>query len=204
MAILVPTAYLPSIKYMACVCNSDATVIEAFESYAKQTSRNHCYIYGPNGRQTLSIPVTKINGNHTLTREMVISDHQPWQTIHWRSIETAYRNSPFFLYYQDDLVSFYEKRFKYLLDFNTELLQSLLRMVQGNVRVSFTEQYEKNQPELTDLRPVFEKKNEAVAPDFPSYIQVFEPRHGFLPNLSIIDAIFNLGPDTPSFLKSLI
>ncbi len=101
MPVLLTTAYFPPVGYMAEVLRADTVVIEVHETYPKQTCRNHCVIQGPNGRQTLSIPVTRINGNHTKTRDILISTHEPWQKTHWRSIQTAYNNSPFFLYYLD-------------------------------------------------------------------------------------------------------
>ena len=106
MPLLIATSYLPPALYMAETAKADEIIIEAFETYTKQTCRNHCLIYGPNGRQTLSIPVIKVNGNHTITKDIRISTHQPWQKIHWRSIKTAYSNSPFFLFYQDYLSPF--------------------------------------------------------------------------------------------------
>ncbi len=203
MAILIPTAYLPPACYMAEALHADKIVLEAFETYSKQTIRNHCVIFGPNGRQILSIPIVKPNGNHTLTKDVIISTHQPWQKIHWRSIETAYSNSPFFLFYQDMFLRFYEKQFKFLFDLNTEILQLLLKTLKSGISVTQTEKFEKSPASVKDLRTILGTKNHPLELSYPHYTQVFETRHGFLPGLSILDVIFNLGPEASSYLKSI-
>jgi hypothetical protein len=189
MITLFTTAYLPSVSYIAECLHSDNVIIEAFETYKKQTCRNHCLIYGPNGKQKLSVPVIKVNGNHTLTRDIHISYFQNWQAIHWRSIETAFNNSPFFLYYRDYFEPFYVKKFDFLLDFNTKLLEVLFMIFRIGKEIEFTDHFE----------------NSPVTPNkllFPPYTQVFENKSGFLPDLSVIDLLFNLGPDALEYLSS--
>jgi hypothetical protein len=188
MSNLFSTAYLPSVSYIAECLQSDNVNIEAFETYKKQTCRNHCHIYGPNGKQKLSVPVIKVNGNHTLTKDIRISYFQIWQKVHWRSIETAYNNSPFFLYYRDYFEPFYVKKFDFLLDFNTKILEVLFIIFRIEKEIDFTDHFE---------NPSIEEKNLF----FPSYTQVFEARSGFLPNLSIIDLLFNLGPEAVEYLN---
>jgi len=200
MRLLVATAYHPSVGYMAEAMRSDGIVVEAFETYTKQTCRNHCIIFGPNGRQMLSIPVIKVNGNHTLTKDIVISDHQPWQKIHWRSIKTAYSNSPFFLYYQDHFTHFYEKNFRFLLDLNMEILQTLLEILKTKRILNLTESFEKSPGNIKDLRSLPGTKSSGQQLNYPYYTQVFESCHGFIPGLSILDVIFNLGPETAGYL----
>jgi hypothetical protein len=203
MSIIVTTAYLPPASYMAEVLRTDEVVVEVIETYRKQTIRNHCAVYGPNGRQILSIPVVKVNGNHTRTKDIRISDHQPWQRTHWRSIETAYNNSPFFLYYQDLFAPFYEKRFRYLIDLNFEIFQVLLQILAIGRTVRLTEEFEKSPSISKDLRTMPCTKNPGHDLNYPKYTQVFEFRHGFIPGLSIIDVIFNLGPEASIYLDSL-
>ncbi len=203
MVALFPTAYHPSVGYMAEVILAEEIFVEAYETYTKQTCRNRCIIFGPNGRQTLSIPVIKSNGNHTLTKDILISPHQPWQKIHWRSIQTAYNNSPFFLYYQDHLVRFYEKNYKFLLDLNLELIQTLLELLKIESRVKFTVEYEKNKTNVKDLRANFGTKQIDQQLNYPHYTQVFEPSHGFIPGLTTLDLLFNLGPEASPYLKSI-
>jgi hypothetical protein len=188
MGTLLPTAYLPSIIYIAECLRNDEIVIEIFETYTKQTIRNHCSIYGPNGRQKLSIPVVKVHGNHTLTKDIRLSSDHNWQPIHWRSIETAYNNSPFFLYYRDYFEPFYSKRFDFLLDFNTKLLEIIFMILRLEKEIEFTDHFENR---LNDYHKFI----------FTPYTQVFSPKSGFLSNLSIIDLIFNLGPEALEYLR---
>lgn len=203
MAILITTAYLPSAGYMAEAIRADNIVIEAFETYTKQTCRNHCIIFGPNGRQSLSIPVIKANGNHTLTKDVLISTHQLWPKIHWRSIETAYNNSPFFLYYQDHFVHFYEKDYKFLLDWNMDIFQTLLHVLNVKRGVVLTENFEKSPDGISDLRSMSGAKYCFQHTNHPHYTQVFESKHGFIPGLSILDVIFNLGPESSFYLEAI-
>jgi hypothetical protein len=188
---------------MAEAIRADEIVIETMETYSKQTIRNHYSIFGPNGKHTLSIPVIKTNGNKTLTRDVLISTHQPWQKIHWRSIETAYNNSPFFLYYKDQLSGLYEAKFKYLLDLNMEILATLLRLLKISKPVRVTDTFEKTPESANDFRDKFGTKKNDEKYNYPHYTQVFETRHGFIPGLSILDVIFNLGPEAALYLKSL-
>ena len=203
MAILVATAYLPSVNYMAEVIRADEIVIESFETYTKQTCRNHCTIFGPNGKQTINIPVIKANGNHTLTKDVLVSTHQNWQRIHWRSIETAYNNSPFFLYYRDHFAHFYETNYRFLLDLNTEIFRTLLQILKIERPVRLTEKFEKSPANIVDFRTILGAKHFGQHKNYPHYTQVFEFRHGFLPGLSILDAIFNLGPEAPFYLETV-
>jgi hypothetical protein len=170
--------------------HSERITIEVFESYRKQTSRNHCDIYGPNSKQKLTVPVIKVNGNHTFTKDIRISHSQNWQKVHWRSIETAYNNSPFFLFYRDHLEPFYFKKFDFLLDFNTKFLEIIFDIFGVDKQIDFTDQYA-NQSDTPD--PLF----------LPPYTQVFSLKSGFLPNLSIIDLLFNLGPEAMEYLNGL-
>jgi hypothetical protein len=204
MPVLLASAYLPPLRYVAEAAKADEIVIEIFETYTKQTCRNHCTIYGPNGKQTLTIPVIRVNGNHTLTKDIRISAHQPWQKIHWRSVETAYNNSPFFLYYQDYFLPFYEKRFSFLVDFNTALLEKVLQILNSEGHIRLSDSFEKSPDELSDRRNDLVAKHDTCPVAYPHYTQVFEPRHGFIPGLSVLDVIFNLGPEACSYLQRLI
>jgi hypothetical protein len=203
MPVLVSTAYFPSVYYMAEVLRADEIVIEAFETYPKQTCRNHCRIFGPNGSLTLTIPVIKANGNHTLTKDILVSTSQPWQKIHWRSIETAYNNSPFFLYFQDYFARFYEKNYRFLIDLNMEVFQTLLQIFKLEPTVRYTEMFERSPEGVNDLRTILGVKYSSRQRSYPRYTQVFESRHGFIPGLSILDLLFNLGPEALFYLQTL-
>lgn len=200
---LLCTAYLPSVNYMAVVKQAEEIRIEIHETYPKQTCRNHCHIFGPNGRQKLTIPVDKPNGNKTKTFEVRISGHEPWQRSHWRSIETAYNNSPYFLYYQDFFRPFYEKKFDFLVDFNLEIIQMVSLILKIPSKISQTTSFEKIPLKWLDFRDDPGIVKMGYLPDNPRYMQVFEPAHGFMPGLSITDALFNLGPETSAYLDQV-
>lgn len=203
MTLLISTAYLPPVSYLGAVLQAGSVVMEHFETYQKQTCRNHCVIYGPNGRQVLSVPVSKVNGNHTLTRDIRISGQCRWRQEHWRSIETAYNNSPFFLYYRDYLEPIYSKSHHFLVDLNLDLLQSIFQMLNTRVDVSFTSKFEIHPDGVTDCRQTAVSKHITSAFNIPYYHQVFESAHGFLSNLSVVDLIFNLGPEATPYLMNL-
>ena len=199
MSILITTAYLPPIALISECVNSKKVIIEAFETYSKQTTRNHCIIAGPNGKQQLTVPVNKVNGNRTLTKDIRISYFQDWQKIHWRSIETAYNNSPFFLYYRDYFEPFYFRKFDFLIDLNNRILETVFSTLRLVKEIDVTKQYEKVPESAVDLRKDFGSKNPGSACPLKNYTQVFEGKTGFIPNLSIIDLIFNLGPEAGEF-----
>jgi hypothetical protein len=197
--LLLSTAYLPPVSYMAECLRAEEVRIEAFETYAKQSYRNRFSIAGPNGRQDLSIPVIRVNGNHTLVKDIRIAYIFPWQKNHWRSIRTAYSNSPFFLFYQDYFIPFYEKKIPFLLDLNLQILETLLRMLRIEKKISATEIFEKTPVDVTDRRNFLVSKHHRR--EIEPYPQVFRTRYPFLCDLSIIDLIFNLGPDSVEYLK---
>ncbi|MFL5763130.1 MAG: WbqC family protein [Bacteroidia bacterium] len=200
---ILPTAYLPPIQYFQKLKNYDHCLIEYFEHFPKQTYRNRTDIYSPNGRLTLSVPLIK-RGQRQTVKDIRISYDSDWQKLHWRSLESCYRRSPFFEYYEDDLAPFYhDKKFDYLADLNTEMLSVLLELLKLKTSYSFTERYEKQYPESIDFRELIDPKVPPSAdPEFQPqpYMQVFGSRHGFLPNLSIVDLLFNEGSKAPDFL----
>lgn len=201
MTKLLPTAYLPPISYMAACAVADEIRIEAHETYPKQTIRNHCMIFGPNGKQMLTVPVNKPMGNRTKTKDIRITYESLWQQNHWRSFEAAYNKSPFFLYYQDYLIPFYEDHHTFLLDFNQKLLETLFMAIRLDKTAELTKTYEKEPVNIDDKRLELAAKHQPF--EHPEYIQVFSSEHGFIPNLSIIDLLFNLGPETMTYLLSL-
>jgi hypothetical protein len=203
MPLLLATAYFPPVPYMAEVVRADEITIEARETYPKQTFRNRCLIYGPNGRQTLIIPVIKVNGNHTVTRDIKISDHYPWQKTHWRSIETAYNNSPFFLFYQDYFARFFTTQYRFLLDLNLEILDIFIRILNIGKSAVLTEEYNARPFIGKDLRNISSCKKNPVPAHLMPYSQVFMDRYGFIPGLSFLDLLFNLGPEASGYLHSV-
>ena len=164
----------PDILHLGCL-HAEQVMIERFETYPKQTCRNRCYIYGPNGLQTLSIPVIKVNGNHTLTKDIRIATSTPWQRLHLRSIETAYNNSPFFLYYKDEFEKVFEKQFDFLLDLNTHLLEILLSILRIEKKIGFTDHFlmipdgmENHRESSKKRRQTSKRCNSSLYPGFQS------------------------------------
>ena len=172
--------------------------VEVFETYHKQTYRNRCRVMTANGVQSLSVPVVKVNGNHTLTKDVAISYVEPWQQIHRRCLESAYRAAPYFDHYYDWLKPVFETRFERLVELNEAALKAVLRMLKSTKAFGYTTDYVR-EPE-NDLREAFSPKR-PVAPDtMPEYYQVFSAKFPFTPDLSILDLIFNEGPEALLYL----
>jgi len=202
--LLLSTAYLPPIEYFAHLVKYPQVLVEQYETYPKQTYRNRAEIYTEKGRMALSIPVTKINGNRTKTNEIIINNSERWQLNHWRAIDSAYIASPFFLYYKDELFPFFEEPKSGLLSMNTNITVVLCNLIGVDAQIAFSERFETEPENTLDLRSFIHPKKPAVLSHFANYEQVFANRHGFIPNLSIIDLLFNLGPETKSYLDNLI
>jgi len=200
--ILLSTAYLPPINYFAYMLKSQTVIIENYENYTKQSYRNRCYIAGANGIQSLHIPVKKTAAKMQIN-EVKIDNDSNWQTNHWQSIISAYNNSPFFEYYQHDFEAFYKKKFTYLLEYNTLLTNKILELIQINIRLKPSDSFFPVHPDNSaDLRyRIHPKLSDNSA--FPSYYQVFDIKYGFLPNLSIIDLLFNIGNESGMYLQKL-
>ena len=201
--ILLSTAYLPPIKYFANILQFDLCKIEIHENYIKQTYRNRCNILTANGLLNLSIPVNKVDGNHTLCKDIQISYASNWQSNHWRAIESAYNKSPFFLYYRDDLEKFYTQTYELLIDYNTELLKFILKKLGISKEINFTNDFIPVNNSINDLRYSINPKTVQEKIIFPHYYQVFEAKHDFMPNLSIIDLLFNEGPESKYYLEKI-
>ena len=195
-----PMFYLPPVEYFTQLkAYKPDIVIEKEEFFPKQTYRNRANIYSPDGLLTLTVPVVKGSKVHTLYKDVRISYDFRWQRQHWMSLETCYRRSAYFEYYEDDFAKFYQTQYTYLFDYNAELLQLLLKLVKMPLNISYTETYEKQYHLLEDLRTGMSTKKESHMEQKP-YFQVFEERKGFMRNLSIVDLLFNQGPHSINYL----
>ncbi len=200
-AILLSTAYLAPANYFAALLSHPIVIIEAHEYFVKQSYRNRCEILGANGKQVLSIPLLN-RKNKSLTKDIRIDTKTAWQMQHWRSIESAYNSSPFFEYYQDELLPLFEKKFDFLLDFNAELQETILQLLEIKLAVHYTKEYVTEFDTCWDARNHFSPKQK-VENTLPPYIQVFENKFEFIPNLSILDVLFNLGNESEAYFRSL-
>lgn len=203
MTVLLATAYLPPVQYYSKLFSHSAALIEHYEHFSKQTYRNRCNIYGANGLLSLSIPLQK-RGERTLTKDVKISYDDPWQKLHWRSLQSAYRRSPFFEFYEDDFAPFYEnKKFDFLIDFNEALLHVTLQLLGKKTELKNTSLYQKEYADATDFRTII-SPNKSYTADIAfilkPYMQVFENKYGFIPNLSIVDLLFNQGTSAIDFI----
>ena len=198
---LFTTAYFPSISYMACFLKEDAPVIEVWDTYHKQTYRNRCRVMTANGVESLSVPVVKVNGNHTMTKDMAISTIEPWQHIHSRCLESAYKASPYFDHYYDYLRPVFEGHFERLIDLNDAALKAVMKMLKVNKEIVHTTDYIREAE--NDLREAFSPKRQADGSFFPAYYQVFSEKFPFMPDLSVLDLIFNEGPEAMEYLSTL-
>lgn len=183
------TAYLPPVSWFSAMKNDEGWRVEQYENFQKQTLRNRCWIDAPNGKLALTVPVDRSTfvGGKCLTRDVRVSYHQDWQRQHWYALESSYYNSPFFEYLQDDFHPFFEKKWTFLLDFNESLTAKCLELLDLPCKLSRTDEYVG-----TEVLP--------ASPSLRPYYQVFAHKHGFLPDLSIVDLIFNMGPEAPLLL----
>jgi len=200
--VLLSTAYLPPLQYFSKLIKYDEIVIEAHENFVKQTYRNRCNIYSANGLLPLSIPVKK-NNTKTKIKDITIDYDTNWRKMHWKSIESAYRSSAFFEFYADYLIPFYYKRYQFLIDFNHDLLKMLAQQLEIDMNITYTGKFFfPDDIPFDDFRDVIHPKKTQNDPDFNvnSYFQVFLEKYGFISNLSIIDLLFNVGPETLKYL----
>lgn len=200
---ILPIFYAGPIEYYAIMIQKQKFELEQFEHFVKQTYRNRCSIYGANGKLNLIIPLDRTGKRRTM-KEVITSTEERWQNLHWRSLQAAYRSSPYFEYYESDLVEHYEKPVKYLVDFNLGLHEKIKSLLVISFEETLTKTYQNTEDQL-DYRNKFEAKKENTLVSFENkeYIQVFSDKHGFISNLSIFDLLFNEGPNTINYLKSL-
>lgn len=202
------TAYLGPVHYYARLMQYGHVQIEQYDSYQKQSYRNRCAIFGANGLLNLSIPIVKMHGQKTLVRDIEIDYATRWQNNHWRSITSAYNSSPFFEFYAPDFEPFFSKKWQFLIDFNMELHGLIIEILELDTVCKLSQTYEHlfNGDDYREL--ITPKTKRLLNPDnnfkpYP-YTQTYSDKHGFIDNLSIVDLLFNTGPESESVLKKSI
>ena len=195
MKCLLPISYLGPMEYYSAILQSEEIFIEIKEHFIKQSFRNRCTIMGANGSQTLTIPKERKSSDKTLISDISISNKDNWQKSHWQSIISSYNSSPFFEYYKDEILPFYNTKHNNLFDFNLKLTKTILELMQVKNKLNFTSKFQKefNGLDFRSSKFIFNNQEE--------YQQVFCEKHSFIPNLSILDVLFNLGPETTSYLE---
>ncbi|WP_312188359.1 WbqC family protein [Sphingobacterium sp.] len=199
--LLLPACYLPPISYFHTIQeHSLPLVIEKYEHFQKQSYRTRARIASANGVQDLIVPIQHGNKDRVPMKDIRISYEFDWQRLHWLSIQTAYRSSAYFEYYEDDFKRFYEEKFDYLVDFNVAQLELILKSIKVKRAIAFTTEYTTTSPETPDYRQVIHPKKESILSNPKEYYQVFSDKNGFYPDLSIVDLLFNQGPQSKSYL----
>ena len=202
-AVLLSTTYFGPIQWYQKLYRAEEVFIERCESFQKQTYRNRCIIATTNGPQALTVPIER-QFTINCIKDIRISDHGNWRHLHWNALQSAYGESPFFEYYQDDIRPFFEQRWDYLFDFNEAIREKMCELLDIQPKVDYSKKFTVYSLSscVPDYRMVIRPKNPEPDPDFTPkrYYQVYEQKHGFLPNLSILDLLFNMGPESIFYL----
>ena len=210
-SVLLSTTYFGPIQWYQKLYRAEYVEIEQGESFQKQTYRNRCLIATTNGVQALTVPVE--HSDSPSIKDIRLSDHGNWRHLHWNALQSAYGESPFFEYYQDDIRPFFEKlgmkRWEFLLDFNEEIRQKMCELLDIQPNISYTKDFIPEESLSTSHSSPFISYRTAISPKHPQddldftpkrYYQVYQEKHGFLPNLSILDLLFNMGPESIFYL----
>ena len=206
---LLQTTYFGPIQWYQKLYRYDHCLIEQYDSFQKQTYRNRCVIATANGTQALTVPIEHLpltSHPSPLVKDLRISDHNQWRRVHWNALQSAYSESPFFEYYADDLRPFFEKKYVFLIDFNEDIRQKVCELIDFKPSVEYTKEFTSDISLQTsvifDFRDVINAKHPKPDADFEAkeYWQVFQHKHGFQSNLSILDLLFNMGPESVFYL----
>ena len=201
---ILTSSFFPTIQYVTYLYSAKSVLIETCEHYQKKTYRNRYEIYGANGIVPLSVPVEKGNTPKQYIKDIRIAYHTSWNETHWKTIESAYNSSPYFLYYEDDISNVFFKKWEFLLDMNIASIHAILNCLEIKVNIELTSTYNPSGYYENDFREIVQPKNDFRA-DIKfnpiEYRQVFGLKHGFIPNLSILDLLFNKGPETLLVLR---
>ena len=200
MEILLYPTYFPSISHYVALLQASSITFEVEDNFQKQTNRNRMYIYSPNGIQLLNIPIKHSKDIHQKTKDVKIENDFNWQKQHFKSLEAAYRSSPFFEYFEDDIRPIFEKKQKFLMDLNLQTFEIVSKCLGIRLETTFTSEFFKEVPEINDYRLLANGKKDISV--FESYTQVFEEKEGFISNLSILDLLFNEGRYAMDYLRN--
>ena len=197
--ILLSTAYLPPIEYFSRILRADAVYVEKEENYIKQSYRNRCYILSSHGPQLLSVPVYLGSLHKTPLKEIRIDYSKRWQQVHLRAITAAYSSSPFFQFYFENIEKVISKKIEFLLELNMELTESVLEMLKIKINLLYTNKFEPAGGSENDFRYKISPKASSQFAG-KEYLQVFRTDKSFVKGLSIIDLVFNTGPEAVDYL----
>ncbi len=201
MKIIIHPTYFPNIFSFKTIINSTNILFEVNDHYVKQTLRNRTSIHAANGKLNLSVPVKFSSTKKEKYKDIKICYDSNWQKIHLKSIESAYKNSPFYDFFEDYFINFYNKKEKFLVDLNYSSIRLIFEILEKELNYNFTNEYLEKYVDLTDYRSLLTNKNFNEKVDFKNYTQVFQEKNGFIENLSSIDLIFNKGLDFEDFIK---
>jgi hypothetical protein len=197
-------SYFPSISHFVAIAQSDKVTFEIEDNFQKQTNRNRTYIYSPNGIQLLNIPIKHSKLYHQKTKDIKIEPEFDWQKQHFKSLEAAYRSSPFFEFFEDDLLPIFQKKHTFLMDLNLEAFEIVCKCLRMKIEFDKTTEYfhEIDNSQIKDFRYLVNGKKDISV--FETYTQVFDDKYGFLNNLSILDLLFNEGKYATDYLKNQV
>ena len=199
--ILIYPSYFPSIATMVAMAKADKITLEIQDNYQKQTYRNRAYIAHSNGKLLLNIPIRHSKSTrHQKTKDVTPENNFSWLAEHWKSIQVAYRTSPYFEFYEDDLAPLFKEPVLKLQGFNIQILETITELIGLETQILTSNVFDKH-TELQDMRHLANCKKEPSY-NFDTYHQVFEGNHGRIENLSILDLLFNEGPNTLNYLQS--
>lgn len=200
MNILIHPTYFPSISHYIAMLQSDSVTFEMEDNFQKQTNRNRMYIYSPNGLQLLNVPVKHGINKHQKYKDVRIENDFSWQKNHFKSLEAAYRTSPFFEYFEDDFRPLFEKKHEFIIDLNLEIFALVNSSLGIKIEAQKTAEYFHEVTDYTDYRSLVNGKKDTT--QIEEYTQVFNEKHGFINNLSILDLLFNEGRYAVDYLKN--
>ena len=197
--IIIHPSYFPSISHFVAMAQADSVTFEMEDNFQKQTNRNRMFIYSPNGIQLLNVPIKHCKAAHQRIKEVKIENDFDWQKQHLKSLEAAYRSSPFFEYFEDDFASIFKKKYTFLMDLNLETMSIVFKSLKLEFDYDETLEYFHEATDKVDFRALINGKKDTAI--FDSYTQVFGDKHGYLNNLSVLDLLFNEGRYALEYLR---